>query len=70
MNLTVGAIGIVILAIIAGVWALVRRIKKGARAEVAAEVATQTVDTMKAQDKAGAEARGEEVVDRLRRGGF
>lgn len=63
-------IGVVVLAIIAGLWALGRRERKAGQDEVRAEVAVETVDTVKAQDKAGAEARGEEVVDRLRRGGF
>ena len=68
--MTVYAVGIVILAIIAGVWMLGRKLRRAGQDEVRAEVAVETVDAMKAQDKAGAEARGEEVVDRLRRGGF
>lgn len=70
MNLTLSAIVLVTLAIIAGIWALVLRIKKGARAEVVADVATATVETQKKMDEAEAAAKGEKVVDSLRRGGF
>ena len=70
MNITLIAIGVVILAVTAGVWALVKRIKEGARAEIAADVAEETVDILRRQDKAGNEARAEDVVERLRRGGF
>lgn len=71
MNLTVGAIGIVVLAIIAGVWALVRRIKKGARAEVRAEVAENAVDNLRKQADAAANAPTGKpaIIERLRKGG-
>ncbi len=64
------AIGAVILAIIAGVLMLGRKLRRAGQDEVRAEVAVTTVDTMKKQDKAAAEARSEDVVDRLRKGGF
>jgi hypothetical protein len=70
MNLTVGAIGIVVLAIIAGLWMFARRARQGGEAKVVADVATATVGTMKKQDKAAADAAAEDTVDRLRRGGF
>jgi hypothetical protein len=37
---------------------------------IARDVAEDTVDTQQRMDKAAAEARAEDVVDRLRRGGF
>lgn len=70
MNFTLIGLVVLGLAIIAGVWALVKRIKEGARAEIAADVAEETVDILRRQDKAGNEARAEDVVERLRRGGF
>jgi len=68
--MTLYAVGIVILAIIAGVWMLGRKLRRAGQDEVRAEVAVETVDTMKAQDKAAAEARAEPVTDTLRKGKF
>lgn len=70
MNPTLITIGVVILAIIAGLWAFGRRERRAGQDEVRADVAVEVVDTMKAQDKAAAEAKSEAVVDRLRKGGF
>ena len=70
--MTLYAVGFVILAVIAGVWALVRRIKKGARAEVAAEVAVETVEVVRdmAQAQADAPQGKTETVKRLREKGL
>ncbi len=70
MNLTIAAIGIVILAVIAAVWAFGRRERKAGQDEVRADVAVEVVDQMKAQDKAAAEAKAEPVTDTLRKGRF
>jgi hypothetical protein len=72
MNLTLAGIGVVILAVIAGLWAWTRRIRKAGEDSVRAEVAIETVDVMKRQDKAAAEApkTKDALVDRLRKGGF
>lgn len=51
------------------VWFGIRERKAGGDA-IAAQVAEKTADNLRAQDKAGAEAAGEPVVDRLRRGEF
>jgi hydrogenase maturation factor len=56
MNITVASVGIVVLAIIAGVWMLARRARQGGEAKVVADVATAAVDTMKKQDQAAAKA--------------
>lgn len=37
---------------------------------IAADVAEKSASTLAKQDKAGAEASAEDVVDRLRKGGF
>jgi hypothetical protein len=72
MNLTLAGIGIVILAVIAGLWAWTRRIRKAGEDSVRAGVAKETADILRKQDKAAAEApkTKDELIDRLRRGGF
>jgi hypothetical protein len=42
----------------------------GNKASVAADVAEEAAENLHAQDKAGAEAAAEDVVERLRKGGF
>lgn len=70
MNLTIAAIGVVILALLGFVvWLWVKASKAGAD-KITARVAEETVDNLRRQSRAEAEARGENVVDRLRRGGF
>jgi hypothetical protein len=49
---------------------LYRAGKSAGTDSVARDVAENTVDTQQRMDEAGAEARSEDVVDRLRRGGF
>ena len=44
--------------------------KSAGKAGIAADVAANTADNLRKQDKAGAEAAAEDVVDRLRKGGF
>lgn len=61
-----GFLGLVLLTI-GGAFLYGRRSGKDA---IAADVAEHTADNLRKQDKAGAEAAGENVVDRLRRGGF
>jgi hypothetical protein len=44
--------------------------KSAGKAGIAADVAETTAETLRKQDKAGTEAASEDVVDRLRKGGF
>lgn len=44
--------------------------KSAGKAGIAADVAEETADVLRKQDKAATEAASEDVVDRLRRGGF
>ena len=65
------AIGVVVLAIIAGVWVLGRKLRRAGQDEVRADVATETVEVL--QDMADAAANAPTgkpaILDRLRNGG-
>ena len=62
-------IGLVAVLIGAALWLYLAGRSAG-KDGVRADVAVKTVDTMKAQDKAAAEASAEDVVSRLRDGEF
>lgn len=68
MNITLGVVAAVILAVIAAVWAFGRRERKAGQDEVRADVAVQTVDTVQksAAAQANAPKSKSDVVDRLR----
>jgi hypothetical protein len=60
--IALGIIGFVVWLYTAG--------RSAGKAGIAADVAEETADTLARQDKAGAEAAAEDVVSRLRKGGF
>lgn len=70
MNLTIAAIVLAILAIIAALWMFARRMRQGGEATITAKVAEETADNLRRQDKAAADAAAEDTVDRLRGGRF
>jgi uncharacterized protein YggE len=72
MNLTVGAIGVVVLAVIAGLWMFARRARQGGEAKVVADVATAAVEvvTDMADAQANAPQGKADVVKRLRENGL
>jgi LPXTG-motif cell wall-anchored protein len=61
-----GFLGLILL-LIGGAFLYGRRSGKDA---VSRDVAEETADTLARQDKAATEAASEDVVDRLRKGGF
>jgi hypothetical protein len=65
-------IGAIVLAVVGGLWAFGYRARKAGEAAMSAKVAQETADTLRRQDKAAAEApkTKDELIDRLRRGGF
>ena len=71
MNLTLGAIGLGILALIGGGIFLLTFGKRSGTAKAAADVAEKTVKVQQAQAQAQADApQGKtSVIDRLRKGG-
>jgi hypothetical protein len=62
--------GAVILALVGGIVWLYTAGRSAGKASIAADIAEDTAETLHAQDKAGAEASAEDVVERLRNGGF
>jgi hypothetical protein len=58
--------------VIAAVWLLAYRMRRAGEAAMSAKVSEKTVEVLQAQDKAAAEApkTKDELIDRLRRGGF
>lgn len=72
MNLTLGAIIVAILAIIAGLWAALRSSRKGGEARVEARVAKEASETQRRMDAAGtASAHTQpDVEDALDKGTF
>jgi hypothetical protein len=60
----------IIAALVGGIIWLYTAGRSAGKAGIAADVASKTADTLARQDKAGAEAAAEDVVDKLRRGGF
>jgi predicted negative regulator of RcsB-dependent stress response len=69
-NVTLYIVAGIILAVIAFICWLYLNGRSAGQSKVVADVATATVDTIKKQDKAAADAAAEDTVDRLRRGGF
>ena len=71
MNLTVGAIVVVALAIIAGLWKFGRSFRTAGQDEVRSEVAVKTVNVQSDMAKAQIDAPSgkQAVIDRLRKGG-
>jgi hypothetical protein len=61
--------GLIVL-IVGGIGAAFLYGRRSGRDGIAADVAETTAAVQAKQDKAGAEAGNEDVVDRLRRGGF
>ena len=64
------AIGAIILTVVGVIALAYVRGRSAGKDAIAAQVAEHTADNLRAQDKAGAEAAGEDVVTRLRKGGF
>lgn len=62
-------IGLVVVGLAFLVW-FGTRMRAAGKDATAADVAEETADILRKQDKAGAEARAEDVVERLRKGGF
>jgi hypothetical protein len=60
----------IIAALVGGIIWLYTAGRSAGKASIAADVAENTADVQAKQDKAGTEAGNEDVVDRLRRGGF
>jgi len=71
MNFTLAGIGVVILAVIAGLWAWTRRIRKAGEDSVRAGIAVDSAEISKKQAQAQADAprSKDAVIDRLRNGG-
>lgn len=69
--MTLYAVGAVILAIIAGVWVLGRKLRRAGQDEVRAEVAENAVDNLRRQADAAANAPTTKpaIIARLRKGG-
>jgi hypothetical protein len=57
---------------IAAVWLLAYRMRRAGEAAMSAKVSEKTADTLRRQDRAAAEApkTKDELIDRLRKGGF
>lgn len=72
MNITLASLIVLALAVIAGLWMFGLRMRQAGESKVEAEVAKGTVDVLKRMDETGAKGphTEEDVVDRLRRGGF
>lgn len=70
--MTLYVIGGIVLAVVGGLWLFGYRQRKAGEDSVRAETAIETVDVMKRQDKAAAEApkTKDALVDRLQKGGF
>lgn len=68
--MTLYIVGAVALAIIAGLWVFGLRLRQAGENKVRAEVAVETSEVQQKMDAAGAQASSENVVDRLRKGGF
>lgn len=62
-------LGFLVLVGIFWIW-LANRERKAGETTISAKVAVETTDILRKQDKAAAEAEAENVVDRLRKGGF
>jgi ribulose-5-phosphate 4-epimerase/fuculose-1-phosphate aldolase len=60
----------VILALVGGIIWLYVAGRSAGKAAIAADVAEETADILRKQDKAATEAASEDVVSRLRKGGF
>ena len=71
MNLTLAGIGVVVLAVIAGLWAWTRRARKAGEDRVRAEIAIDTAGVAQKQAEAQANAprSKDAIIDRLRNGG-
>jgi hypothetical protein len=72
MNLTLAGIGVVILAVIAGLWAWTRRIRKAGEDSVRAGVTAKTAEVAQKQGEAIASAPDSkaDIIDRLREKGL
>jgi hypothetical protein len=60
----------IILALVGGIIWLYTAGRSAGKAGIAADVAEETADILRKQDKAATEAASEDVVSRLRKGGF
>jgi hypothetical protein len=60
----------IIAALVGGIIWLYTAGRSAGKAGIAADVASKTADNLRKQDQAGAEAAAEDVVERLRKGGF
>jgi hypothetical protein len=71
MNMTLAGIGVVILAVIAGLWAWTRRARKAGEDSVRAEIAVDGAEISQKQADAQANAprSKDAIIDRLRNGG-